>query len=308
MAIEQATARRLEPPYSHYLLYGKALLQGDAAAMQQQIDRTSGTPAEAGMLAMQSITAAHAARVRQARELTKRAMELAHNRDLDEAAGMYSAGDALWEGAYGNCAEAEQAATGALALSRGRHALSWSALAVAMCGNAVRAGKLADEMARRFPEDSFFKSAWLPMVSAALSLHRGDPAAAVEQLKRSERVELGTNAALWPVYLRGLAHLKQRADANARLEFQKILDNHGVLVPKDSNPAAGLALYPLAYLGLARAAAHSVDVDRSRSAYEALLGLWSDANTDLPIVRAANREYRQLGGAHDADGPPAKQP
>jgi eukaryotic-like serine/threonine-protein kinase len=270
--IEQALARRLDPPYSHYMLYAIALLQGDAPAMQQQIDRVSGTPAEAGMLAMQSVTAAYAGRVRQARELTKRAMELAKSRDLLEAAGVYAAGDAVWEAGYGNCREAEQAVTRALALSRGRNALSWSALAVAMCGDSTLAGKLADEMVRRFPQDSFFKSSWLPMVDAALSLHRGDPAAAVERLKRAERVELGTNAFLWPSYLRGLAYLQQGASANARLEFQKILDNKGVLAPKDFTPAA-MTLYPLAHLGRARAAASSADGEASRLAYEALLGV-----------------------------------
>ena len=149
-------------------------------------------------------------------------------------------------------------------------------------------------MVRRFPEDSFFKASWLPMVHAALSLHRGDAAAAAERLQERQPVELGTNAALWPAYLRGLAYLKQGADERARLEFQKILDNKGVLVPKDFNPAA-LTLYPLAHLGQARAAARSSDVGASRSSYEALLGLWRDADPDLAIVRAARREYRQLG-------------
>ena len=63
-AIEQAMARKLEPPYSRYMLYGIALLEGDAAAMQQQVDRVAGTPTEAGMLAMQSVTAAYAGQVR----------------------------------------------------------------------------------------------------------------------------------------------------------------------------------------------------------------------------------------------------
>ena len=156
-----------DPPYSHYMLTRLRSCRSDAAAMQQQIDRVSGTPAEAGMLAMQSVTAAYAGRVRQARELTNRAMELAKGRGLDEAAGVYAAGHALWEAAYGNCHEADHAATRALALSRGRHALSWSALAVAICGDSIRAGKLADEMVRRFPENSFFNSSWLPMVQAA---------------------------------------------------------------------------------------------------------------------------------------------
>ena len=295
-AIEEAVARRLDLPYSHYMLYAIALLQDDTAAAQQQIDRVWGTPAEAGMLALQSITAAYAGRVRQARELSKRAVELAKGRGLDEAAGQASAGHALWEAAYGNCREAGLAVTRALALSRGRHTLSWSALAVAMCGDSKRAGTLADEMVRRFPESSFFKSSWLPMVQAALAIHRGDQAAAVDHLKSAERVELGNNASLWPSYLRGLAYLRQGADANALLEFRKILDHKGVLVPKDLNHAA-MTLYPLASLGRARAAARSGDVEASRSAYGTLLEVWKFADSDVPIVAAARREYLQFDAA-----------
>ena len=292
-AIEQAFARRLDPPYGRYMVYAIAFVQGDAAAMQQQVDRVSNTPAEAGMLAMQSVTTAYAGRLREARELTTRAIELARGRGLEEAAGVYAAGDSLWQATYGNCRESKQAAARTLALSRGRNPLSWSALAAAICGDSILAGRLADEMVHRFPHDSLFKAAWLPMVHAALSLHRANPALAVERLKSAEPVELGTDAALWPAYLRGLAYLRQRADAKARLEFQKILDNKGVLVPKDFNPAA-MTLYPLAYLGIARAAARGGDEDASRKAYEALLTLWQDADSDVPIVRAARREYRQL--------------
>lgn len=297
--IEQALARKLDLPYSHYMLYAIALLQDDAAAAQQQIDRVSGTPAEAEMLALQSITAAYAGRVRQARELSKRAVELAKSRGLDEAAGQYLAGNALWEAAYGNCREAAVAVTRALALSRGRHTLSWSALAVAICGDSSRADTLANEMVRRFPENSFYKSSWLPMAQAALAVHRGDPAAAVDHLKSAERVELGTNASLWPSYLRGLAYLRQGADAKAQLEFQKILDHKGVLAPKDFNPAA-MTLYPLASLGRARAAARSGDVDASRATYRALLDVWKDADSDIAIVGAARREYLKV----DVAAPP----
>jgi DNA-binding winged helix-turn-helix (wHTH) protein/tetratricopeptide (TPR) repeat protein len=305
--IEQAQARRLDPPYSHYMLYAIALLHDDRAAMQQQIDRVAGTPAEAGMLAMQSIAAAYAGRVRHARDLTKRAMDLAKSAGLDEAAGVYASGNALWEAVYGNCPEAEQAATRALALSRGRDALSRSALAVAICGNSMLADKLAGEMVSRFPEDSFFKSSWQPMLSAALSLHRGNPADAIEPLTRVDRVELGTNATLWPAYLRGLAYLRQGAGANARREFQKILDNKGVLAPKDFSPAA-MPLYALAYLGLARAAAGGGDVDAGRTAYEALLAIWKDADADSPIVRAAQREHRMMVASRAASAqPPTRQ-
>jgi tetratricopeptide (TPR) repeat protein len=272
------------------------MLQGDTAAMQQQVDAVAGTPAEPAMLAMQSVTAASTGRVREARNLTERAIELAKGHRLNEGAGAYSAGDALWEAAYGNCREAKQAAARTLALSHGRYALSWSALALAICGDSIAAQKIVDEMVRRYPEDSFFNSAWLPMVRAALSLHGGDPASAVEHLKGAERIELGTNAAIWPAYLRGMAYSKQGADDLAKLEFQKILDNKGVLVPWDFSPA-DITLYPLAYLGQARAAARSGDTGASRLAYEALLTLWQDADSDIPIVRTARRESLQLGAS-----------
>jgi len=246
------------------------------------------------MLAMQSVTAAYAGQVRTARELTRRAIELAMSRGLKEGAGLYSAGDALWEAAYGNCGNTKQAAARTLAMTRGRHALSWSALALAMCGESRQAQQLAEEMDRRFPQDSFFKASWLPMVHAAVAIHRNDPARAVGLLRPAGRVELGINAALWPAYLRGLAYLDQGAGDEARAEFQKILDHKGVLAPKDFNPVA-TTLYPLAHIGRARAAARTGAVEESRKAYEALLALWKDADPDIPILRAARREYRQLG-------------
>jgi tetratricopeptide (TPR) repeat protein len=290
-AIEQALARKLEPPYGRYMLYGISFLEGDTAGMQQQVDRVAGTPTEAGMLAMQSVAAASVGQVRRARELTERAIDLAMSRGLKEGAGLYSAGDALWEAAYGNCKAAQRTTARTLSLSRGRNALSWSALALAMCGESTQAQRLVDEMRRRYPQDSFFNALWLPMTHAALEIDRDDPVRAVEMLQPAARGELGTNAALWPAYVRGLAYLDQGAGNEARVEFQKILDHQGVLAPKDFNPVA-MTLYPLAHIGRARAGTRTGDVDESRKAYEALLALWKDADSDIPILRAARREYR----------------
>ena len=100
-------ARKLDPPYSRYMLYGIALLEGDTAAMQQQVDGAAGTPAEAGMLAMQSVAVGlygPAAR-REAPALDGRS-SWPGGAGSREGAGAYSAGDALWEAAYGNCREA----------------------------------------------------------------------------------------------------------------------------------------------------------------------------------------------------------
>jgi hypothetical protein len=257
--------------------------------MQEQVDSVAGTPTETGMLALQSATAAYAGQVRKARDLTDRAVALARSQGLTEGAGLYAAGDALWEAAYGNCRQAERRAAGTLAMSRGRLPLSWSTLALALCGESAQARELVAEMRRRYPQDSFFNTSWQPMIHAALELQGGDPARAVERLQPAGRDELGTNAALWPAYLRGLAFLAQGKGGEAGAEFQKVLDHKGVLAPKDFNPVA-IVLYPLAQLGRARAAARGGDVEASRQAYRELLALWEEADADLPALRAAQRE------------------
>jgi tetratricopeptide (TPR) repeat protein len=246
------------------------------------------------MLAMQSVTAAYAGQVRRARELTESAIDLAVSRGLEQGASLYSAGDALWEAAYGDCAAARRTAARTLDLSRGRTALSWSALALAICGESSAAQRLLDEMTRRFPHDSFFKSSWVPMTQAALEIRGGNAAQAIALLQTPGRCELGTQTALWPAYLRGLAYLEQGAANEALAEFQKILDHKGVLAPKDFNPVA-MTLYPLAHVGRARAATLAGDVEEGREAYGAFLALWKDADSDIPVLLASEREYRQPG-------------
>jgi len=50
-------------------------------------------------------------------------------------------------------------------------------------------------------------------------------------------------------------------------------------------------LYSLAHLGLARAAALTSDLARSRKDYEDFFAAWKDADPDLPILRKARQEY-----------------
>ena len=290
-AIEQAFSRKLMPPYGRYMLYGLALLDGDAAGMQQQVESVTGTPAEAGMLALQSEAAAYEGRTRTARDLTTHAIDLALQRGSKESAAQYSAGNALWEAAYGDCGRAKETVARTLAIARGRQALSWSAVALSLCGQAAGAQRLADEMTRRFPQDSFIRTSWLPMTEAAIAIHDRRPARAIDLLQAARRDETGDQAALWPAYLRGLAYLDQGAAAEADAEFQKILDNRGVLAPTVFHPAA-MTLYPLAQAGRARAAVRAGRVEDGQRAWEALFALWKDADPDIPVLVTGKREAR----------------
>ncbi len=291
-AIEQALARKLEPPQYRYMLHTIAFLKGDTAAMRQQVDGVAGTPIEAGMLASQSIAAASSGQVREARELTSRAVDLAIRLDLKESAAQYSAAETLWEAAFGNCQEAKATAARTLALARGRFALSWSALALALCGES-NAQSIVDEMVGRFPHSSFSNTLWIPMTRAAVQLHHRNPAGAIHLLQAASRGETGFHASLWPAYLRGLAYLSQGAGNEAIGEFQRILDHRGVLALAPDFTPAGYSLYPLAHLGLARAAAITGDTARSRKAYSDFFSMWKNADADVPILRRAQEEYQK---------------
>jgi hypothetical protein len=50
----------------------------------------------------------------------------------------------------------------------------------------------------------------------------------------------------------------------------------------------------LAHLGLARAYALSGDTVKAKIAYQEFLGLWKDADPDIPILKQAQAEYAKL--------------
>src|SRR5215510_12173491 len=145
-----------------------------------------------------------------------------------------------------------------------------------------QAKSLVDELSKSYPEDTIINSIWLPAISAAMELQRGDAARAIEQLQITSRYEAA--AEFWPQYLRGLAYLKLNRGAEAAAEFQKILDNRGC--------APLSPLYPLAHLGLARAAAKAGDMTRSQKVYEDFFARWKEADPDLPILIEAKRDYK----------------
>jgi hypothetical protein len=53
-------------------------------------------------------------------------------------------------------------------------------------------------------------------------------------------------------------------------------------------------LYPLAHLGLARAAMLQSDTPKARKSYEDFFAVWKDADSDLPILIEAKKEYDRL--------------
>ncbi len=263
------------------LLFNIGFIEGDAAAMAEQVEWASGKPEEPFMLANQSNAAAFLGRMSAAREYSRRAIAMAKSREISEAAADFTAAMARTEALMGYCGPALESARASLAELPDWRSMSGAAMAMAICGEVDQVGSLADEIAQRTPRGTIANELILPILHALIDLARGDGHSALQSLKRTEPYEKAS--AFLTRYARGQAHLQLRNGREAAAEFQRILDNRG------QSPLS--PVYPLAHLGIARASALVGDTDRSRKAYESLFALWKDADRSLPILQQARREY-----------------
>ena len=59
--------------------------------------------------------------------------------------------------------------------------------------------------------------------------------------------------------------------------------------------------YPLAFLGLGRAAALNGDTAAARTAYDRFFMFWNDADPDLAPLKEARAEYARIAAAAATD-------
>ena len=169
-----------------------------------------------------------------------------------------------------------------------------AAFALALSGDSSAAQALANDLGKRFPEDTSVRSSYLPELRALLALNHGEPSKAIEALQVAAPYELGvplswyngTFGALYPIYVRGAAYLALHQGAEAAAEFQKILDHRGIVA---SDPIGALA-----HLQLGRALVLAGENIKAKAAYQDFLTLWKDADPDIPILQQAKAEYAKL--------------
>jgi tetratricopeptide (TPR) repeat protein len=268
-----------------------AFLKGDASQMTQLAAAAVGKPGtEDVLLAAQADTAAWFGKMRNARDLTRRAVDSAQHNDAKEAAASYQVAAALREVESGNREQARTDAEEALRLASNRDVRAMAALALARAGDILGAQKLAGELEKALPLDTLVQKYWLPTIGAAVALQRKDPNRAVELLRVSSTIELSqpmqVTGALFPVYLRGEAYLTLHDGDAAATEYRKFLNHRGLV--------ANFSWGALARVGLARAYAMQGDTAKAKVAYQDFLTIWKDANPDVPILIQAKAEYAKL--------------
>jgi len=294
--LQRASERKLESPIFLLIRYNIALLKGDQDQMDRAVALAKGKPtAEHWMAHLEALTLARAGRLQAARRSSSQAVELALQQGQREAAASYQAARAVWEAVCGNAAEGKRNAVAALALSNGRDVEYTGALALALSGDSSRSQPLADDLEKRFPEDTFAKFTYVPVLRAVSALADGKPADSLERLQITLPYEVAVNGlnfahfylgGLHSAYARGEALLAARRYPEAAAEFQKILARRGIV---GADPIG-----PLAHLQVGRALALSGDVVKSKAAYRDFLTLWKDADADIPILVRAQAEYAQL--------------
>ncbi len=188
-------------------------------------------------------------------------------------------------------APAKRQAQDVLGVSNDRDVQAIAGVALGLAGGAAPATRLADDLSKRFPQDTAVQSMYVPMILAAVALSNGQGAKAVEALEPAMPYALGVSQSfptfsLYPVYLRGQAYLLAKQGAPAAAEFQKILDHWGIV--------ADSPLHALAHLGLARGYALAGDSAKARTAYQDFLALWKNADPDIPILKQAKAEYAKF--------------
>ena len=294
-ALRRAADRKLHVSDSSTVFYTIAFQKSNEAEMQRIAALAQAeSDLDTGLLNNEAFAMAYSGHLQRARTMSQRAADGAQQSGQRERAAGFEAGAALREAFFENASAATRSAAAALELSKDREAEYGAAFALAVTGDSKRAQTLTDDLEKRFPEDTCVKFEYVPELRALLAINRNDPSKALELLKVAEPYELGVPRSsfhaiygvLYPIYVRGEAYLTLHQGTQAAAEFQKILDHPGIVI---SDPVGALAR-----LQIGRAYAMSGEQAKAKNAYQDFLGLWREADPDIPILQQAKTEYARL--------------
>jgi serine/threonine protein kinase/tetratricopeptide (TPR) repeat protein len=293
--LQRASKRKLDTPDSLVYGYNIAFLNGDTEEMDRAVALARGKHgAEHGVANSQALVLARSGQLRLAQMSSSRAIDLARQEGQGETSATYQAASAEWEALYGNALDARKGASAALGLSNERDVEYAAGLALALSGDVPRSQALADDLQKRFPEDTFARFTYVPVLRGLAALHRGRPEVSIEELQVALRYELAVNGlnfhlclgGLHSAYVRGEAFMAAHRYAEAVAEFQKILDHRGLV---GADPIGALA-----HLQLGRAFVLAGDNVKGKAAYQDFFGIWKDADPNIPMLKQAQAEYADL--------------
>jgi serine/threonine protein kinase/Tfp pilus assembly protein PilF len=294
--LQRVSEHKLEVPRLLVMRYNIALLKGDKDQMDRSVALAKGKHGAEHMMAhAEALALARAGRIQAARRSSSRAVDLVSQEGNYETVAIYRAARAVWEAACGNAGDARSNGMAALDLSKGRDVQYLAGLAFALVGDTSQSEARASDLEKHFPEDTFVKFTYGPVLRALAALRQGKPAESLERLEIARQYELAPNGlnfsnfylgGLHSAYVRGEAFMAEHRYAEATAEFQKILDHRGIV---GVDPIGALT-----HLELGKVFALSGDKAKAKAAYETFLTLWKDADSDISILKRAKADYDRL--------------
>ncbi|HEY1421944.1 MAG TPA: protein kinase [Candidatus Acidoferrum sp.] len=285
-AIARTALQKLnDAPIFHGLLTLTALLEGDSATQQKEAALASKDQVDflRFVLVAQAGRSAGRGQLRKSQELFGQAEEVARREGITELQAIAVCSRPSVSALLGSRSREKSDPAAALSILQSPDVTRCVALAYARSGNDSAALKLADELSRKRPQDTWFQALYIPAIRAQIEVNHGNGAKALELLKSAPSYDKAQADIL---SLRGQAFLLTHQPQEAEKEFlnAKRLQNEGF-----QDPNAWLA-----QLYLARAYATENDKSKARAAYQDFLASWKDADTDLPLLGAAKAEYANL--------------
>jgi DNA-binding winged helix-turn-helix (wHTH) protein/tetratricopeptide (TPR) repeat protein len=280
---ERAIAENHVGSFSN-ILVRIAYVEGDQAAIDQQIAAAKGKSNEAVVLSFAGQATTGLGKLRAARQLFELAENIALQRDQNETASNSAYDESLPEAELGDVSGARSHVEKAVRWNPDNASQAFAAITLARVGDARRAERFVKAASVR-PLDTLHNAVVLATARAAIQLDRKNPGRAIEELKAAIPYDLSENSSGSTLYLRGVAYLQAGSPKEAAAQFQKLIDNHG---------SAVTVYWALAHLGLARAHASDGERDKAQEKYREFFALWKDADPDIPILIAAKSEYAKL--------------
>ena len=274
---EKVRALGIDGSRIHQRYLEMSLVEGDQAGISREIEWFAGKPEEYLSLGLQAAELNLHGRRRESHALYQRAAETARRQGFRYVADEFEEADARADALSGNCQSSRR--------------LERPALALAMCGDAVPAEKLAAETSKLFPNGTIWNAVQLPEIRAMIALNRNRPAQSVALLTSASPYE---RSYIDAAYLRGLAYLRLHRGKEAVAEFQKIADHKGASFGATwVHPNWG-QYYALSYLGMARGFALTSEKAKAKKAYQDFFRLWKDADPDIPVLKQAEAEFSNM--------------
>jgi serine/threonine protein kinase/tetratricopeptide (TPR) repeat protein len=261
-------------------------LQGRQQEVQKIATAMVGRPDEFLISSVLAATQGFSGQFQQESATVQQGVELAGRVKAPDVQASMLLSDAAGRGLAGMCDTNASTVQKALAFDKSKQTVELVALTAAICGDGKVGLPMIQSLARENPNDTIIQDVYLPLTKAWIAESEGKFREVADDAAPARSYD-----AIYPSsYLIGLAAL-QLHDANGAISAFR----SAVQYPASSLVfGIGAPFYAESQLGLGRAYAMAGDKADAKQAYTAFFTTWKNADSDVPLLIAAKKEFAAL--------------